>query len=312
MPHKHKRKRENDKEHYDLPPTKLAKSLPSYEKVEKKHHKTQKGTAKPKPKRISDATKIYREDDTPRAFARMMHLQQANKKQRNGLDDGIKRATKKPKTTTPADQQQADEAADHAAVLTTASTLKILPGERLSDFAARVNQALPLSNIPQNRRKVGGAKERQTKTEKRLHKMYAEWRETDQKRKDKEEEFLEMQEEKDEELQNELGGQAIHLSAEGRKAKRQRMLTEATEKDDDPWAVLKDRREKPKGLHDVVQAPPELKAVKEKFKVRNGAKVEVENVPGKSGSLKRREELGQARKDVIERYRAMMKGKGGI
>lgn len=142
----------------------------------------------------------------------------------------------------------------------------------------------------------------------------------DQKRKAAEEEFLERQEEKDEELQNELGGQEIHLpaAAEGgkRSAKRkQKMLTELTEKDDeDPWKVLEAKREKPKGLHDVVQAPPELKPVREKFKTKkmNGAKVDVDNVPGKSGSLARREELGQARKDVIERYRAMMKGKGGI
>lgn len=265
----------------------------------------------------------------------MMHLQQAGKRQRSGLDDGIsKKPPKKktaPRTTTtttstspPSGNKEADadDIAEQKQVEDTASKLKIQPGERLSDFAARVNQALPLSGISQNRKKVpGGAKERQTKTEKRLHKMYAEWREMDQKRKAAEEEFLERQEQKDEELQNELGGQEIHLpaGAEGgkRSAKRkQKMLTElTTEKDDeDPWKVLEAKREKPKGLHDVVQAPPELKPVREKFKTKkmNGAKVDVDNVPGKSGSLARREELGQARKDVIERYRAIMKGKGGI
>lgn len=239
-----------------------------------------------------------------------MHLQQAGKRQRDGLDDGVKKKpSKKKQTATSAET----DAAEQKEVEDTASSLKILPGEKLSDFAARVNAALPLSGLNQKGKKVEGAKERQTKTEKRLHKMYAEWRDVDKKRKDAEEEFLERQEEKDEELQTELGGQSIHLSAEGKRAKRQRMLTESKDKDDeDPWAILNEKREKPKGLHDVVQAPPELKAVKEKFKVRNGAKVDVENVPGKSGSLARREELGQARKDVIERYRAIMKGKGGI
>ncbi|KAF2216621.1 hypothetical protein CERZMDRAFT_33904 [Cercospora zeae-maydis SCOH1-5] len=311
MPHKHKRKRENDKDHYDLPPTKLARPLANYEKVEKKHHKPKKGAPKPQTKQKSHGAVAYKGDDTPRAFARMMHLQQTGKRQRSGLDDGIRKSKKSKSSTTTLDASETDQA-EQKEVEETAAKLKIQPGERLSDFAARVNQALPLSGISQHRKKIEGAKERQTKTEKRLHKMYAEWREQDRKRKEAEEEFLEEQEEKDEELASALGGQAIHLSSEGRKAKNKRMLTEAAEKDEDPWAVLKEKREKPKGLHDVVQAPPELKPVKEKFKVRNGAKVEVENVPGKSGSLKRREELGQARKDVIERYRAMMKGKGGL
>ncbi|PPJ50932.1 hypothetical protein CBER1_06531 [Cercospora berteroae] len=313
MPHKHKRKRENDKDHFDLPPTKLARPLASYEKVEKKHHKAKRGTPKPQPKRQSNAAITYKGDDTPRAFARMMHLQQTGKRQRSGLDDGVKKP-KRPnnKSTTTTTNAEATDQAEQKEVEETAAKLKIQPGERLADFAARVNHELPLSGVSQNRKKVEGAKEGQTKTEKRLHRMYAEWRETDRKRKEAEEEFLEEQEEKDEELATSLGGQAIHLSSEGRKTKNKRMLTEAAEKDEDPWAVLKEKRDKPKGLHDVVQAPPELKPVREKFKVRNGAKVEVENVPGKSGSLKRREELGQARKDVIERYRAMMKGKGGL
>ena len=93
------------------------------------------------------------------------------------------------------------------------------------------------------------------------------------------------------------------------------MVGEIDEDEDDPWAVLKSKREAPKGLHDVVQAPPSMNVVpKEKFKVRNGAKVSVANVPGASGmkSLKQREELSEARKEVIERYRAMMKGGGRL
>lgn len=80
--------------------------------------------------------------------------------------------------------------------------------------------------------------------------------------------------------------------------------------DDDPWAELKAKREAPKGLHDVAQAPPSLKKVRQKFKVKDGAKVQVVDVPNAAGSLKRREELSDARKEVIERYRAMM-GRGG-
>jgi len=77
--------------------------------------------------------------------------------------------------------------------------------------------------------------------------------------------------------------------------------------DDDPWEALKTTREKPRGLHDVAQAPPEFKILpKEKFKVRNGAVAQVADVPNKAGSLKRREELGEARRSIIERYRQMM------
>jgi hypothetical protein len=61
----------------------------------------------------------------------------------------------------------------------------------------------------------------------------------------------------------------------------------------------------------VAQAPPELVKPKEKFKPIRGAKVDVANVPNKSGSLMKREELGDARREVIERYRAMMKGQRG-
>ena len=61
------------------------------------------------------------------------------------------------------------------------------------------------------------------------------------------------------------------------------------------------------GLNDVVQAPPAFtKVPKEKFQVR-GARVEVENVPRASGSLRKREELGSVRRSIVEGYRQMMK-----
>ncbi|KXT14021.1 hypothetical protein AC579_10032 [Pseudocercospora musae] len=304
MPHKHKRKRDGDDKHFDLPPSKVAKPLNAYEKIEKKHHKGAKPKSQPqKPRRSISGS--YEGDDTPRAFARLVAVQDG-KRQRSGLDDGARKSKKKSRQTTE------QEITASVPQLEFAEKLKILPGERLSEFAARVNQSLPVGGLSRKGKAVEGEKQRQTKTEKRLHRMYAEWREQDAKRKEKEEEFKEEQEERDEELQTEYGGQSIRLEPEGKKAKRKRMLTEAGDKED-PWAVLKTKREAPKGLHDVVQAPPELKVVpKEKFKVRDGAKIEVANVPGKSGSLKRREELGEARKEVIERYRAMMKGKGGL
>lgn len=240
---------------------------------------------------------------------------QSGQKLRGGLDDGNQRKAKgkKPKGLTEKNVEQASHTKDAATVSAeSAPQLKILPGERMTDFAARVNQALPLAGLAKKSKDVGGPKEQRTKTEKRMHRMYAEWREQDAKRKEKEEAFQEEQEEKEEELQTELGGQSIHLPSTGKRTKRKRMLTEARD-DEDPWKVLDAKRNAPKGLHDVAQAPPEMKVVpKEKFKIRNNAKVDVADVPGASGSLKRREELGVARKEVIERYRAMMKGKSGL
>jgi hypothetical protein len=232
---------------------------------------------------------------------------QAGVKPKSGLDDGTSRKAKKRKVG-----QEAQSTKDAQSTSTSSDpTLKIQPGERLADFAARVDQALPMGGLTRKgNTKVEGIKERQTKTEKRLQKLYAEWREEETRRKDAIEEFQEKQEELAEEKETEFGGQSLAFP-EGRRKKRKRLLGETAASDDeDPWAVLKERREKPKGLHDVVQAPPTLKVIpKEKFKVRNGAKVNVANVPANAGSLKRREELGDARREVIERYRTMMKGK---
>ena len=190
---------------------------------------------------------------------------------------------------------------------------KIQPGERLGDFAARVNQAFTVGGLTRKGKvKVEGLKERQTKTEKRLQKMYASWREEEARRKEKSEEEQELEEEAEDEREAAMGGQSLKLPNET-KTKRKRMVGEniAADNDDDPWAELNMNRAQPRGLHDVVKAPPTFKAVpREKFKVRNGARVDVSDVPGAAGSLKRREELGRARREVIERYRGMM-GKGG-
>lgn len=240
----------------------------------------------------------------------------AGKKLRSGLDNGESRKAvnkkrkleeqneKNEKNGAPSKAQN-KAAATAAAEGEIAEQLKIQPGERLADFAARVNQTLPMGGLA---RKGASTGERVTKTEKRMKKMYAEWRSADAKRKEKLDELQEQQEEEDEEKSTELGGQSVRFEFVGKKGKRARMVGEVDD-DEDPWAVLKTRREERKGLHDVVQEPPTMKVIPtEKFKVRNGAKVEVANVPSASGSLARREELGAARREVIERYRAMMKG----
>lgn len=310
MPHKHTRRKGGDDSSFNLAPSAIAKPLPSYAGISKKQ-KNKKNTPKPQ----TASKNGYKHDDTPRAFARMMELQSSKKRQRSGLDDGQDRRSAKK-------QKQKQKNSDSASAAPNVETVqekpraempKILPGERLGDFAARVDQALPVGGLARKGKvNVEGMKERQTKTEKRLHKMYAEWRQQDAKRKEQEEERREQEEEAEEEREAEHGNQTIQFLSSNRKAKRKKVVGETAGSDDeDPWAQLKSKRETPKGLHDVVQAPPTFRTVpKEKFKVRNGAGVRVENVPGTAGSLKRREELGETRMEVIERYRKMM-GKGG-
>ncbi|KAK4903480.1 hypothetical protein LTR27_000411 [Elasticomyces elasticus] len=331
MPHKHTRRPgAANTADYNLPPTNVAKPLPAFSGgVPKDGKKTQlkRGQRKPqttqavKRKReaadvvagSSNSSKGYKSDDTPRAFARLMAFQNTGKRQ-SGLDDGTEgRKAKKRKIV--ADQKAAAEAAPKPkpapkVIAEVEEMPKILPGERLADYSARVDRALPMSATLARKGnvKVEGVKERVTKTEKRLKKMYASWREEEARRIEKVEEAAEEEEEAEEERRAKYGEN--YRAAEG--GKRKRVIGEEVE-EEDPWAVLNERREKRKGLHDVVTEPPTMKVIpKERFKVKEGAKVDVNNVPGKAGSLKRREELGEARRDVIQRYREMMKGKSGL
>jgi len=261
-----------------------------------------------KPKRKRGADGSYVEDDTPRAFARLME-RQTNKRPMSGLDNGD-RPAKKAKTGAAGKPVAPTKASADKKLKDVAEQLqipKIMPGERMGDFAARVDQAMPVIGLARKGKvNIEGLKERRTKTEKRLHKMYAQWREEDVKIKEAAEEAREKAEAEEEEKAAAYGEESIQIPSEARA--RKKAIGEVDDGKDDPWAVLKDKREKPKGLHDVVQAPPELVKPKEKFKTKRGAKVDVANIPNAVGSLKKREELSEARKEVIERYRAMMKG----
>lgn len=188
---------------------------------------------------------------------------------------------------------------------------KIQPGEKIRDFNARVDQMLPVTGLARkgNQGLAPGEKVTRTKTEKRMHKMYDEWRKEDQRIKEKAEEEREKREEEEEE-RNALYGEDSGVPILYGK-KRQRMIGESKD-NDDIWAVLKTKREKPKGLHDVAQAPPEFTVIpREKFKVKNGARADVADVPNAAGSLARREELGAERKNIIEQYRALMRKSSG-
>jgi hypothetical protein len=233
----------------------------------------------------------------------------SGKKLPKGLDDGVRvsKAAKKRKLATEKEDARPAEVAP-------AQTPTIRVGERMSDFAARVDAALPVSGLINKTARGSkdplGLKVGRTKTEKKMHRMYAEWREEDRRIREKREEALDLAEEEAMDEDGQVKWKAdIETGSRKKKGKsKKKVRGEVDDGDDDPWEQIKrNRAEARVGLNDVVQAPPTFSQVpKEKFRAL-GARVEVDDVPKASGSLRRREELGEVRKSVVEGYRAMMK-----
>ena len=268
----------------------------------------------------------------------------------SALDDGTYKAPKKQKQKQSNQDGKAAPVANPPKVTadggkSAATGLQILPGEKLKDFAARVDQSMPVSGLASKGKRMsallklsGGKSENLTRHNKRLQKMIAAWRVEDQKRKEKEEVLRDEAEgevvEDDEDYKGQFtdptgdgdGNSNSNSTKKKKKKTGKKKGTAGDDSDEDPFADLARKRREAApsaesstggvtgagltGLHDVVLAPPQLRKVKEKFKVRNGALVDVGDVPGSSGSLKRREELSEARRKTLEVYRKMMEGKG--
>ncbi|KAM5442575.1 hypothetical protein MferCBS31731_002454 [Microsporum ferrugineum] len=346
MPHKHKR-RGNGADDYDLPPTSIAKSLPT--RVEKADSKTKKGqTAKKGSKQKASSVKEL-QDDTPRAFARLMRVyQESNGKRKKGDGDeelATEQNSRKRKRQNDSDRNKTSKKnlkAKAAEDAKAASIPKILPGERISDFAARVDRALPFSELAKRASAPKGGKDavigklrdtRQTKHEKRLLRLQSQWREEDKKFREKRQAEIEEAEGEDEEIndlwkewEREAGvgvkGKSKKASVAHKKKKKKKGTGNgddsdgfiSSDDDDDPWAKLNQKAKitKPINPADVVQAPPEkLAKPREIFKVHGmgGAKVHVADVPTAAGSLRRREELASERQSIVEQYRKLMASK---
>lgn len=308
---------------FDLPPTERAAPLPV------RNAKTSNQNARPNKKRkINKSNGIvggYGADDTPKEFARLMAFKTTGKR-RKGLDDG--RPSKPPSNSKPHSQKEImatdtepkeTDTVDSEAQDVNAS-LKIQPGERLSDFAARVNQALPLAGVKRTGKKVDGMTEhRLTRHDKKLRKLQEGWRKEEARIREKEEEARELAEEEQDEIEAMWEDKTADLPSKStaktrKKAKKGKKKLVIGEVDDgqDEWEALRKKRQDKRGLHDVVQAPPQIDRVpREIFKVKNGAKVNVGNIPNAAGSLRKREELGEERQSIIDTYRKMMEAKRG-
>lgn len=313
---------------FSLPPSITAAPLP----VGKS-----RSTAPPPPrnkKRKTTHIQGYGADDTPKAFTRLMALQPGSKR-RSALDNGgsTPKSKKKKGKQPPVSQQKTDLAVATAAAEAEQEKeetpnsesqphLKILPGESLSAFRQRVTQALPLSGIARNssgNKTPGLSDHRITKHERRLKRLQQGWRKEEARLREKEQEERELaeEEEEDDEVKDLWEDRTADISngkKKNKKGKKRKVLVvgEVDDGQADEWEALRKKREERKGLHDVVQAPPAFaKVPREVFKVKEGARVEVGNVPGRVGSLRRREEVGRERMGIIETYRKLMAQKRG-
>ncbi|KAG4427753.1 hypothetical protein IFR05_016766 [Cadophora sp. M221] len=338
MPHKHTRKGQVDKSTIDLPPNTLAQPLSVSKSSssngiftsELSNTRRSGGTGAGNKKRKRKDT----DDDTPKAFQRLMAFAQG-KKLPKGLDDGVRvTKTEEKKRRKIAAAAAAGEGEGEVEIIVEKEKEKakegvnmptIRPGERMSDFSARVDAALPVAGLINKSVRSGkdplGLKVGRTKTEKRMHRMYDEWRAEEARIQERRQEAMEIAEEEEEDEDGQVrwkesstttgttGGGGGKKKKKGKGKKK--ILGEIDDGEDDPWAnVGKSRGEVKAGLNDVVLAPPTFtKPPREKFKVR-GARVEVEDVPRKSGSLRRREELGGVRREVVQGYRDMMAKRG--
>ncbi|KAF1815730.1 hypothetical protein P152DRAFT_505546 [Eremomyces bilateralis CBS 781.70] len=288
MPHKHKRKRDDDKgRDADLPPSMIAKPLrPGHNPPP-----PPKGPKRAKKPKLSKDPDQWA-NDTPRAFLQLMRLGRGEKRPK-GPDNGDaprkgKGKGKPQAPITPAPPKKEEEPIPE---------LTIKHGEKLADFAARVDQAMPIAGLARKMKKGEGKDEHRTKHEKKLLRLQAQWRKDEAAYREKREEAEELAEEEEEEEE----GLVFGGNAGGKKGRK------GVDEEDDPWAVLEGKRDRPKGLHDVAKAPPQFKSVpREVLKVK-GAKVMAADVPKLAGSLKRREELQGERAKVIEAYREMVR-----
>jgi antitoxin (DNA-binding transcriptional repressor) of toxin-antitoxin stability system len=258
----------------------------------------------------------YGNDDTPKGFQRLMAFSKGVTKKRSGLDDGVVK-TKKQRKQEAAEAMEQQNASKTEEKPRSTPILKIQPGESMTEFRVRVDQALPLAGVAKSGKKVAGVSDhRVTKHERRLKRLQKGWREEEARIRDKEMEEKELAEEEQDELdamwEDKTSDVPTTTNGKKKKAKKnkRKMVVGEVSDGEDEWDALQRKKQERRGLHDVVHAPPTFdKVPREIFKVKNGAGAKVGNVPNSAGSLRKREELGEERKTIIETYRELMASK---
>lgn len=215
------------------------------------------------------------------------------KKMRPGLDDGVDKTA------------IADSTVDGNPL----QSLQIRPGEDLRSFSVRVDATLPISGLAKKTKIKDGKDEQgfkvhRTLKERKMHKLYDQWRLEERKIQERKEEELEKAAEK--ELENESGGSMSFASLEdpdrGRGDRRSR--GRRAYREEDPWLALKRRRSEAKpGLHDVAQAPPDLLGKRAILGSSSAQDTTTHPDSSTKPAARGREGLQRARQEVVEAYR---------
>ena len=227
-------------------------------------------------------------DDTSRAFERLTYMRQST----NGT---ISSSQDKPSISAKM------KSSDHKSSNAKGSQIKIRAGEKLSDFGARVDQALPIADLVRKGNKRSKTHDRcqDIKTEKKKWPIAYMTGSKKLSGNVPSEDVRYSSSDLDTEVRMSDGNTFEMMNYAEKKRRSRRARNSNLE---DPWAVLKTKRYKPSGLHDVAQAPPELKSLKW-----------TKRLNGSSGvgsctkiSPRRREDLERVRKSVIQNYRRTM------
>lgn len=213
-----------------------------------------------------------------------MNLAQG-KKIKSGLDDGTTNTKHQRKTKCVKNAQKDMDSVQDTSAADVAPTIR--PGEKMSDFSARVDASLPLSGLVTKTVKEGkdplGFKVRRTKKERQMHKLYDEWREEDKKIKEKRQEVMDEEEERqlDEDLANgswkdwtkDYSHDIEGASGDKTKRKKKKKGKKRKAVQEDQWNSSNKHHVEPRrGLHDIADAPPNLRSGPgNKIKVRNDA-----------------------------------------
>jgi len=196
----------------------------------------------------------------------------SGKRIHSGLDDGAPKSVKKPSSSAKK-TKEVNEAKKTEEQVPAPS---IRPGESLSDFSARVDAAIPVSGLITKTTKGGkdplGLKVYRTLKEKKMHKLYDQWRAEERKVQERREEELELVAEREMENGSLLMTSGIDFmnsldgGSKGGKRKNKRKRGKKAQKEEDPWEELRRKRgeNKPR-LRDVAQAPPVLPKVSAKL-----------------------------------------------
>lgn len=266
------------------------------------HHRKPKETKLLEP----NSTKIhYGDDDTPKAFARLMSDLPSHKRKRGGQEDtGAAKPAKKGKTQGTHDSGASGTSNGKQSP----PRLQIQPGESLRAFSRRVDAAMPVKFKSQGKLKMEevrvGGKVDQVGKKKQVLALA-----TPQPPPGDEEDYSDYLTDSSDAYSIDSKGEPRPKTFHARKTRPSKKSSTGKKRkprgpSPDPFAVLTELRGKAR-FGETAEAPPVFVA-KPKELLRARSAVTVDGVPKASGSIAKREVLAVIRRSVVEKYREVM------